>query len=201
VLQFPQTATLPFPSKHRAHGSAQTLSPSAKRAGGYTLPMPTVRAQPLRLSRVDGLCALGESCDQYRRRARRLRHTLRNHPSRLQRSLARLASEIDDRPTLPSKSSSVLPTSLPARRFEIIVNEAMQKGPMRYSQRLAMLKMAGAMGLGRFEANLILAIEQNRQFPANLDEPSQNWSALLTFVCVALLQSLILVGAWWICRG
>ena len=201
MLQFPQTTTLPFPSKHRAHGRAQTLSPSAKRAGGYTLPMPTVRAQPLRLSRMDGLCALGESCDQYRRRARRLRHTLRNHPSRLQRSLARLASEIDDRPTPAAKSASALPTSLQARRFEIMVRDAMQKGPMRYSQRLAMLKMAGAIGLGRFEANLILAIEQNRQFPANVDEPSRNWKSPLTFVSVALIQSLILVGAWWIYRS
>jgi hypothetical protein len=153
---------------------------------------------------MDGLYALGESCDQYRRRARRLRHTLRNHPSRLQRSLARLASEINDRPTPAAKSASVLPASLQARRFEMMVREAMQKGPMRYSQRLAILKMAGAIGLGRFEANLILAIEQNRQFPAhpaNLDEPSRNSNSLFTFVCIALLQSLILVGAWWIWRN
>ena len=81
-----------------------------------------------------------------------------------------------------------------------MAREAMEKNPLRYSQRLELLKIAGAMGLGRFEANLILAIEQNRQKPFALAEPSPNWTGLLTIACVTLLQSLILVGAWWICR-
>ena len=79
-----------------------------------------------------------------------------------------------------------------------MVREAMQKGPIRYSQRLSMLKTAAAMGLGRFEANLILAIEQNRQFPANLEAPTRNWSFACGFACILALQALILVGAWWI---
>ena len=74
----------------------------------------------------------------------------------------------------------------------------MEKGPMRYSQRLAMLKTAAAMGVGRFEANLILAIEQNRRFPTAIDQPSRNWSALTTFLCVATVQAVILTTAWWI---
>src|SRR5882672_4951809 len=159
--------------------------------------MPIVRAQPLGLSRVDRLCALGESSDQYRRRARRLRHTLRNQPSRLQRSLARLASELDDKPASPARAS-ILPTSIPARKFELMVREAMQKGPMRYSQRLVMLKTAAAMGLGRFEANLILAIEQNRQFPNKFEEPSRDWSGFFTMLYVAMLQTFILLGVWFI---
>ncbi len=104
--------------------------------------MPNLRAQPLRLSRVQGLCDVDESSDQYRRRARRLRHTLRNHPSRLHSSLARL-----------------------------------------------------------FEANLILAIEQNRRKPLRLEERSRNWNGILTVTCIALLQSLMLIGAWWILRA
>ena len=82
-----------------------------------------------------------------------------------------------------------------------MVLEAMEKGAMHYSQRLAMLKTASAMGLGQFEANLILAIEQNRHVPKILEEPWRDWSSLLTLVSVALLQSLILIGAWWICRA
>jgi hypothetical protein len=74
----------------------------------------------------------------------------------------------------------------------------MAKGPMRYSQRLAMFKAAAAMGLGRFEANLILAIEQNRQVPSNIDQSTHNRDALLTILLVGLFQSLILLGAWWI---
>ena len=159
--------------------------------------MPAVRAQPLQLSRLQSLCALEEPSEQYRRRARRLRHTLRNQPSRLQHSLARLAAQIDDTPKPPAPSS-ILPTSIPAQKFEMLVREAMQNGPMRYSQRLAMLKTAAAMGLGRFEANLILAIEQNRQPPTRIDAPARDWSFACAFACFVLLQSLILSAAWWI---
>jgi hypothetical protein len=83
----------------------------------------------------------------------------------------------------------------------MMVREALAAGPLRYSQRLAMLKIAGAMGVGRFEANLILAIEHNRQFPTQLEKPSKDWSGVLTFACVALLQSLILAAGWWVYRG
>jgi hypothetical protein len=83
----------------------------------------------------------------------------------------------------------------------MMVREALAAGPVRYSQRLALLKMAGAMGVGRFEANLILAIEHNRQFPAPIEEPSKEWSGVLTFACVALLQTLILAAGWWVYRG
>jgi len=79
-----------------------------------------------------------------------------------------------------------------------MVREAMEKGSMRYSQRLAMFKAASAMGLGRFEANLILAIEQNRQKPVDSAQPSRTWSGIVSFLTVALLQSLILLGAWLI---
>jgi hypothetical protein len=159
--------------------------------------MPAVRAQPPQLSRMQGLCALGKTSDQYRRRARRLRHTLRDHPTRLHRSLARLAAEIDHAPASETKSS-ILPTSIPARRFEILVREAMAKGMMRYSQRLALFKAAAALGLGRFEANLILAIEQNRQVPSNIDWSTHNRDAWLTILLVGLFQSLILLAVWWI---
>jgi hypothetical protein len=146
--------------------------------------------------RVQSPCSSPAISDQYRRRARRLRHNLRNHPSRLHRSLQRLASETNDRPT--SSTSSIIPTSPAARRFEILVREVMERGPMRYSQRLAMLKTAAAMGLGRFEANLILAIEQNRQFPPTIEQPSRHLRGLATFLCVAFIQGLILTTAWWI---
>ena len=95
----------------------------------------------------------------------------------------------------------MLPTSLQAQRFQLMVREAMEKSPIRYSQRLEMLKTASAMGLGRFEANLILAIEQNRRKPLRLEERSRNWNGILTVTCIALLQSLMLIGAWWILRA
>src|SRR4051812_4524231 len=159
--------------------------------------MPAMRAQPLQLSRLQSLCAMGEPSDQYRRRARRLRHTLRHHPSRLHRSLAKLACEMDDRPTAVAQSS-ILPTSAPARKFEMMVREQTEKGPMRYSQRLTILKNAAAMGLGRFEANLILAIEQNRRFPTSIERPRRDWTFACALASFVMLQSLILSAAWWI---
>ncbi len=95
----------------------------------------------------------------------------------------------------------MLPTSPQAQRFQLMAREAMDNGPMRYSQRLEMLKTASAMGLGRFEANLILAIEQNRQKPIQFAASSRNWIGIVTFLTVALLQSLILAGVWWIVRA
>jgi len=82
-----------------------------------------------------------------------------------------------------------------------MVREGMGSGPMRYSQRLEMLKTASAMGLGRFEANLILAIEQNRANPLDCAQPTRNWSGIVTCLTVALVQSLICAGIWWIVRG
>ena len=173
------------------------LSASANRPAGYTLAMPAMRTQPLQLSRLQSLCAIEEPSDQYRRRARRLRHTLREHPSPLQRALSRLSSEMDEKP-VSGQRASILPTSIPARKFETMVREAMQNGPMRYSQRLSMLKTAAAMGLGRFEANLILAIEQNRQFPSMIQTTARNWTVTCALASVVLVQSLIITAAWWI---
>src|SRR3954463_6876374 len=133
--------------------------------------------------RMQSLCLSADRGEQYRRRARRLRHALRNQPSRLHRSLARLASQMNYSPPAAA-SSSTLPTSPAAQRFESIVRQAMKESPIRYSQRLALLKTAAAIGVSPFEANLILAIEQNRVCASAVDQPSRNWSSVLTILCV-----------------
>lgn len=76
-------------------------------------------------------------------------------------------------------------------------------GPvLRYSQRLTLLKEAERRGIGRFEANLIIAkvlyqagLVQEYQFPP---EPRRAWLAPLTTFVV--LQTAILAGAWWVLR-
>src|SRR5687768_11203335 len=122
--------------------------------------MPAVRAQPR------------ESYD-YRRCARRLRSILHRQPARLQRSLRHLVDEIDHRQDEPQRVRSV--RSVRASQFESIVQNSLTTGPLRYSRRIALLKSAEALGLGRFEANLILAIEQNKLQPISLDTPSRSW--------------------------
>ncbi len=155
--------------------------------------MPAVRAQPHFPSRVEGLSQLD---DQYRRRARRLRHIFRRQPGRLQRSLANLATEIDDRP-IPTRAPVVV-RSVRAVRFEGMIRTALSAGPLRYSQRLALLKAAEAMGLGRFEANLILAIEHNREHPVVLDTPKRNWLPVSSVLLFAGIQSALIAAIWWL---
>src|SRR2546423_13838886 len=55
--------------------------------------------------------------------------------------------------------------STPDRSFRDFVERTLsglREGVLRYSHRLAMLKEAGARGIGRFEANLIIASVQHR---------------------------------------
>jgi hypothetical protein len=74
-------------------------------------------------------------------------------------------------------------------------------GPvLRYSQRQALLKEAERRGVGRFEANLVIAkvLYQAgwRQEYELAPEPRRTWAApVMTFV---ILQSAIFVGAWWV---
>ena len=73
-------------------------------------------------------------------------------------------------------------------------------GPvLRYSARLVLLQEAQRRGLGRFEANLIIAGVLHRAGMAQEYEmrpQSAQWLApLMTFVVV---QSALLLGAWWV---
>ena len=73
-------------------------------------------------------------------------------------------------------------------------------GPvLRYSARLVLLQEAQRRGLGRFEANLIIAGVLHRAGMAQEYEMRPRraeWLApVLTFM---LLQSALLLGAWWV---
>ncbi len=75
-------------------------------------------------------------------------------------------------------------------------------GPvLRYSQRLVLLRDAERRGVGRFEANLIIAAVLHRHGMAQEYELApagrgMGWLApVLTFVG---LQSAIVLGAWWV---
>jgi hypothetical protein len=80
------------------------------------------------------------------------------------------------------------------------------EGPiLRYSRRLALLRVAEQMNIGRFEANLIIALIQHRLNtgeiqPAIEIEPVQAkpslYSRLLPLTTFALLQSAIIWGIW-----
>jgi hypothetical protein len=145
--------------------------------------MPAVRAQP------------DPSCD-YRRRARRLRSILHRQPARLHRSLRHLADEIDHRQDEPQRVRPV--GSVRASHFESIVQNALTTGPLRYSKRIALLKSAEALGLGRFEANLILAIEQNKVHPVSLDTPTRSWFPAAAILIAGVVQTGLIAAVWWV---
>src|SRR5687768_7594834 len=78
-------------------------------------------------------------------------------------------------------------------------------GPvLRYSQRVVLVNEAERRGIGRFEANLIIAavlhrsgIGQEYEIPPAAGGRMEWLAPLLTFVG---LQSAIVLGAWWVLR-
>ena len=88
--------------------------------------------------------------------------------------------------------------------FAALVDRTLQahpKSPLRYSQRLALLKEAGQRGIGRFEANLIIASVQHRlklNTPAATPRKSLRLPGVLAF---ALIQTIILWGFWRMTRS
>jgi hypothetical protein len=91
----------------------------------------------------------------------------------------------------------------PSADFAEVVRANLDGTLLRYSQRLVLLKDAERRGIGRFEANLIIAAVLHRHGMAQEYElppvPSRmEWLApVLTFVC---LQTAIVLGAWWVFR-
>jgi hypothetical protein len=72
---------------------------------------------------------------------------------------------------------------------------------LRYSERLALLKEAGRRGIGRFEANLIIASVQHRlsgKTPGTEERKPFRFGGTVAFLVV---QGLILLGVWMALRG
>jgi hypothetical protein len=87
-----------------------------------------------------------------------------------------------------------------AERFERQVARELQGSILRYSRRQALLKAAEAMSIGRFEANLIIAVVQHRQGSqqtATLIECTSHRRHILPcLLCIATVQAAIVAGAW-----
>ena len=162
--------------------------------------------------------ACSPAADAYRRQARRLRCRYASEPVRMQRSLKALADrtpvmriaapssrvveefahEIDD-----SSIAFASPVRTgAARRFAGFLAMRMPDADLRYSERLALLRAARTFGVGRFEANLLIAAVLERR-RGKLRERSIECSSparrsMLSGVAVFLIaQSAIALGAWW----
>jgi hypothetical protein len=73
------------------------------------------------------------------------------------------------------------------------------EGPvLRYSARLALVKEAERRGLGRFEANLVIAAVLYRRGMGQEYElrPKAEW--VWPVMTAVVLQGAIVAGAWWV---
>ena len=73
--------------------------------------------------------------------------------------------------------------------------------PLRYSQRLELLKEAGQRGIGRFEANLIIASVQHRLKSHAPATPARKPFRIPGMLAYVFMQTMILWGAWRATRG
>lgn len=129
----------------------------------------------------------------YRRQARRLRHELRHDPARLHRSLRTLEA-----PSLPPVERTGIS---PAVAFGELVEKALDGPVLRYTQRIRLLKTASRLGIGRFEANLLIAavLHRSRHLPqAKSVEGKHRLTALI--LSIALFESALVLAAWWLVR-
>ena len=72
-------------------------------------------------------------------------------------------------------------------------------GILRYSRRLALLNRAQRLGIDRFDANLMIAAVQNRlpsEDRSTQIAPARRSSMAASLGVFALVQSLIVAGAW-----
>ena len=87
-----------------------------------------------------------------------------------------------------------------AEAFAGEVGRAVEGGVLRYSQRAALLRRAQSLGIGRFEANLMIATVLHRYGSAAAAADARNdgggWGGVV--VVVAVVQAMILGAVWWV---
>jgi hypothetical protein len=89
----------------------------------------------------------------------------------------------------------------PSAEFADYVRGRIDGPVLRYAARLALIKEAGRRGIGRFEANLVIASVLHRAGMSQeyeLRPKSAGWAgAVMTF---AIVQAAVIAGAWWVLR-
>lgn len=135
----------------------------------------------------------------YRRQARRLRHVFRHKPGELHLSLRQLSDRHDaayQATSQPRGWKAII--RQPARDFADEVARQMDSKVLPYSKRLALLDAAENEGIGRFQANLIIAAVQHQmadeQAPSTA--PTGRALSLAPVLAFVVVQSVILLALW-----
>ena len=165
--------------------------------------------------------------DEYRRRARRLRWRLRDRPADMQRELGKLAGA-GPVPSPAFLSSDAMPGRRGRRPYYVASPESSSgtrnlhpTGPaadivfldevrqcldgkiLRYSCREELLRRAAELGIGRFDANLLIASAQHQASAGTttlLPEQRRGLSMMALTSAALVLQSVVLLGLWLILR-
>ncbi len=136
---------------------------------------------------------------EYRRRARRIRSVFRAQPAVRMRALRDLARTTDETRVEPTTDPIVPLPAGAAQTLAALTRERMDGPVLRYSHRTRLLRAAEQSGIGRFEANLIIAAVQHEagtSGPASTAHDSgRAW--LSAALAVAATQSLIAMAVWW----
>jgi hypothetical protein len=118
------------------------------------------------------------------------------------RELAQAADASRDPAATAAVEKPIVP--LPAgaaQTFADLVRERMDGPVLRYSDRTRLLRAAERSGIGRFEANLIIAAVQHEAGeirPASTTrETGHSWMRR-ALVAAAATQSLIAIAVWWV---
>jgi hypothetical protein len=127
--------------------------------------------------------------EDFLRAARRVRDGFAHRPMEMHRRLRALG-------TVPREVSKDIS---PERDFATLVMMRIQAGVLRYSDRQTLLAAAAKMGIGRFDANLLIAMAQHRYKPAI--HPKQTKANRWHLIALAVaVQGAILSGFYWMLR-
>ena len=152
-----------------------------------------------------------EATAAYCRRARRIRARLGHDPARMHRALREAHGgqrvEGGTRPVRRVRRASTIPASLTFQANPVVVEafaadveRAMEGAVLRYSRRTELLRSARRLGIGRFEANLIIATVLHRRGDvAAVAEPASAGRGWEETVFVFLVIQVVIAGAvWWV---
>jgi hypothetical protein len=153
--------------------------------------------------------AIDDPTQTYRREARRLRSRYADRPAQLYKSLRSLSARHDLQQarsefSIRLRHSAKDEMASPCHEFARLVEGQVEGGVLRYSNRAQLLLAAQEIGIGRFQANLVIATVQHQNQMGMTDSQAEPSSRVWVsgFVAVTVLQSLITATAYafFVCR-
>ena len=132
----------------------------------------------------------------YRRAARRLRGRWSHRPRRLHQELRDLAERHNS--ARPSPAPPPAAPGGPCQVFAAAVETRLEGPVLRHAQRKRLLASAAKLGIGRFEANLIIAAVQHGRLSSPASDPPKRPAPFgLGLVGMVVVVEMILAwGAW-----